>query len=52
MAQKNHFYRNLKFQKDWITESQKIRKIVRRKFAIFSSGLIFTKNLFFNGELK
>ena len=31
-----YFYQNLKFYKDWITESQKICKIVRRKFASFS----------------
>ena len=32
--------------KYWITESQKICKIVIRKFAIFSSGLIFKEKLF------
>ena len=35
-----YFYQILKFYKDWITETQKIRKIVMSKFAIFSSGLI------------
>ena len=35
----------LLFYKDWITESQKICKIVTRKFAIFSSGIIFRKVL-------
>ena len=34
------------FKKDWITESQKICKIVMRKFVIFSSGVIFTEKLF------
>ena len=34
-------YQNLKFLNDCITESQKICKIVIRKFAIFSSGIIF-----------
>ena len=34
----NYFHRNLKFLK---IESQKIRKIVMRKFAIISSSLIF-----------
>ena len=42
----NYFHRNLKIFKDWIKESQKIRKIVIRKFAIFSSGLIFNEKLF------
>jgi len=42
----NCFYPNLKFYKDWITESQKICKIVIRKFAIFSSVIIFTENFF------
>ena len=32
---------SLKFNKDWITESQTICKIIRRKFPIFSSSLIF-----------
>ena len=36
----------LNFVKDWIKESQIIRKIVIRKFAIFSSGLIFQEKLF------
>ena len=40
----NYFYRNLKKFKDWIKESQKIRKIVIRKFAIFSFRLIFKKS--------
>ena len=44
------FYQILKFYKYWITESQQIRKIVIRKFAIFSSGLIFKAKLFFNGS--
>ena len=42
----NYFYQILKFCKDWITESEKIFKIVRRKFAIFSSGLIFKEKFF------
>jgi len=42
----NYFYQNLRFYKDWITESKKIRNIVKRKFAIFSSGLIFKEKLF------
>ena len=42
----NYVYRNLKKFKHWIKESQKIRKIVMRKFAIFSSGLIFKEKLF------
>ena len=42
-VQINCFYRNLKFQKEWITESQKIWKIVIKKFAVFSSGMIFTE---------
>jgi len=42
----NYFYRNLKFFKDWITESQIIHKIVKRKFTIFSSGLFFKEKLF------
>ena len=46
------FYQILKFYKYWITESQQIRKIVIRKFAIFSSGLIFKAKLFFNGYSK
>ena len=29
-----------------MTESQKIRKTVKRKFAIFSSGLFFKEKLF------
>ena len=41
----NYLYRNLKFHKDWITESEIIGKIVIRKFAIFSSGLIFKEKL-------
>ena len=44
------FYQILKFYKNWITESQQIRKIVIRKFAIFSVGLIFKEKLFFNGS--
>ena len=36
-----YFYKILKFYKDWITEFQKMCKIAIRKFAIFSSGLIF-----------
>ena len=43
---RNYFYRNQKFYKDWTKESQKIRKIVIRKFAIFSSGLTFKEKLF------
>ena len=46
----NYFNRNLKLYKDWITELQKICKIVIRKFAIFSSSLIFKEKLFFNGS--
>jgi len=42
----NYFYRNLNSYKVWITESQKIGKIVIRNFAIFSFGLIFEENLF------
>ena len=42
----NYFYRNLKKFQDWIKESQKIRKIVKRKFPIFSSGLSFNEKLF------
>ena len=40
---------NLKFRKAkmCISESQKIRKILIRNFAIFSSGLIFKEKLFF-----
>ena len=41
-----YFYRNIKFYKDWITESQKFCKISVRNFAIFSSGLIFEKWFF------
>ena len=46
------FSLDLKFFKDWITESQKMCKIVIRKFAIFSSATIFTEKLFFNGSYK
>jgi len=42
----NYVYQNLKNFKHWIKESQKIRKIVMRKFAIFSSGLVFKEKLF------
>ena len=41
-----YFYQNLKFKKDWITDSQKMRKIVIRKFKIFSFGQIFKEKLF------
>ena len=37
---------NLKLYKDLITESQQIRKIEIRKFAIFRSSLIFMEKLF------
>jgi len=45
------FSQNQKFRSkskilNWITESRKICKIVIRKFAIFSSGKIFTDKLF------
>ena len=43
---KKIFLSKSKIFKDLITESQKIRKIVIRKFAIFSSGLIFKEKLF------
>ena len=46
----NYFNRNLKVLKDWITKSHKFRKIVKIKFAIFSSGQIFKDKLFFNGS--
>ena len=42
----NYFYRNLKFCKDWITESQKNRNIVRRKFAFLICGQIVKKKFF------
>ena len=38
------------FFKNWIIESQKIPKIVIRKFTIFSSGIMFSEKLFFNGS--
>jgi len=44
------FYQILKFCKYWIKESQKIRKIVIWKFAIFSFGLILKERLFFNSS--
>ena len=44
------FYQILKFYQYWNNESQKIRKIVKRKFAIFSSALVFKKTLIFNGS--
>ncbi len=44
----NYFNRNLKFDIDWIAESQKIRIIAIRKFIIFSYSLIFKEKLFFN----
>ena len=40
------FLSNSMFNKDWITESQKICKIVIRKFPIFSSGLISKEKFF------
>ena len=45
-----YLYQILKFSIYSIRESQKICKIVIRKFAIFSFGLIFKENLFFNGS--
>ena len=42
----NYFYQDLKMFKDWIKESQKICKIVIRKFTFLSSVLIFKEKLF------
>ena len=41
-----YFYQALKFYEDWITESQKIFKIVIKKIAIFSYNVSTEQRIF------